>query len=179
MLAVIIRWATICPAAIATTTTAITVNARKPAWIHGVDALISRNDRNLADTEASHAIIPPNASQVSLRYIVADVAAAAPRDYWVITDYDDGAFSDCEPSDAGYQKLSQPDDLDNKLDLPASWTFSKPLRFSITSCTWSATETAASASPTGTLICPDLGDAILCPPMLTQTLTPCDANKEF
>jgi hypothetical protein len=68
--------------------------------------------------------------------------------------------SDCVYATEG-QELAQPDNI-HFSDLPSSWAFKTAIHSTLTSCTY--TNTAPTATATGTLSCPGLPSPVPCPP---------------
>ena len=64
-------------------------------------------------------------------------------------------------------------------DLPASWAFSTPIATSLTSCTYTVSETPAASSATGSLTCPELPTPVACPPVVSATAGSCLGGSTF
>ncbi|KAF2793031.1 glycoside hydrolase family 55 protein [Melanomma pulvis-pyrius CBS 109.77] len=85
-------------------------------------------------------------------------------DYWAITEFAVGdVYDDCQPVKGDWGELAQPDS-GHFNDLPVSWALPSTIWGSLSSCTFTATATAASSNPTGTLLCPGLPTPVVCPP---------------
>ena len=100
--------------------------------------------------------------------------------YWAATDFIvDTTNVECAATFG--QELEDTNENGHFGDLPASWAFTAPLQSTLTSCTWTASETPASAQPTvtGSLICPGLPSPVTCPPVPNPTENACLSGSTF
>jgi hypothetical protein len=95
-----------------------------------------------------------------------------------------GAYVDQDPPQGACtlnndaQSTPQPSNGNGHVDdLPGSWAFSSPI-YGLTSCTFTATDTAAANAPTGTLLCPGLPSSVECPPPANPTDISCFFNDD-
>jgi WSC domain len=98
-------------------------------------------------------------------------------DYWAVTDITtEDTVGEC---DAVYgQELLQSINEPHYDDLPASWAFTAPIHTSLTSCTYTASQTAAAAAATvtGFLNCPSFPSPVPCLPVNNAPVGSCLAG---